>query len=113
MTEQPTKNRFTFRTLVLLLLPIVALAGVIFLFLSTGGGLDFQSAAPIEDLTIERYELSPGHIDIYVRNSGPETLTIAQAIINEAVWPVEVYARCDHSPSRAGHYSTWNTLVLR
>jgi zinc transporter ZupT len=90
MTEQPTKTRFTFRTLILLLLPIVALAGVIFLFLSTGGGLNFQSAAPIEDLTIERYMLEPGHIDIYVRNSGPETLTIAQALINEAVWPFEV-----------------------
>jgi len=90
MTEQTTKNRTSFRTLVLLLVPIVALAGVIFLFLSTGGGLDFQSAAPIEDLTIERYELSPGHIDIYVRNSGPEELTLAQAIINEAIWPIEV-----------------------
>jgi len=90
MTEQTTKSRFTFRTLVLLLLPIVALVGVIFLFLSTGGGLDFQSVAPIEDLTVERYELSPGHIDIYVRNSGPEDLTLAQAIINEAIWPIEV-----------------------
>jgi zinc transporter ZupT len=90
MAEQTTKPRFSIRTLVLLLLPIVALAGVIFLFLSTGGGLDFQSAAPIEDLTIERYELSPGRIDVYVRNSGPEELTLAQAVINEAVWPIQV-----------------------
>jgi zinc transporter ZupT len=90
MTEQPTKPRFSIRILVLLLIPIIALAGVIFLFLSTGGGLDFQSAAPIEDLTIERYKLSPGRIDVYVRNSGPEELTLAQAVINEAVWPIEV-----------------------
>ncbi len=90
MTERTTKNRFSFRTLVLLLLPIVALAGVIFLFLSTGGGLDFQSAAPIEDLTVERYALSPNHIEIHVRNSGPQPLTVSTAIINEAVWPIEV-----------------------
>ncbi|MGB7875109.1 MAG: hypothetical protein WBL25_12055 [Anaerolineales bacterium] len=90
MTENQTTNRFSFRTLILLLLPIVLLAGVIFLFLSTGGGLDLRSAAPIEDLTIERYELSPNHIDIYVRNSGPEDLTISTIIINEAVWPIEV-----------------------
>jgi zinc transporter ZupT len=90
MTEQTTKPRFSIRTLVLLLIPIVALAGVIFLFLSTGGGLEFPSAAPIEDLTIERYELSPGRIDVYVRNSGPDQLTLAQAVINEAVWPFEV-----------------------
>jgi len=90
MADKQTTNRFTFRTLILLLLPIILLAGVIFLFLNTGGGLDFRSAAPVEDLTIERYELSPNHIDIYVRNSGPETLTISSIIINDAVWPFEV-----------------------
>ncbi len=89
MTEKQT-NRFSFRTLILLLLPVILLAGVIFLFLSTGGGLNLQSAAPIEDLTIERYELSPNHIDIYIRNSGPEELTISTLIINDAVWPFEV-----------------------
>jgi zinc transporter ZupT len=90
MTQHTTKTRFSLRTFILLLLPILALAGVIFLFLSTGGGLDLQSAAPIEDLTVERYELSPGRIDIYVRNSGPEELTISTVIINDAVWPFAV-----------------------
>lgn len=90
MKEETNKTRFSLRTLALLLFPIVALAGVISLFLNTGGGLDFRSAAPIEDLTVERYELSPSQIDITVRNSGPEELTIAQAVINEAVWPIEV-----------------------
>ena len=89
MNEKQTK-RFSFRTLILLLLPVILLAGVIFLFLSTGGGLDLQSAAPIEDLTIERYELSPNHIDLYVRNSGPEELTLSTVIINDAVWPFKV-----------------------
>ncbi|MBN1449760.1 MAG: hypothetical protein JW963_02000 [Anaerolineales bacterium] len=90
MTQHTTKTRFSLRTFVLLLIPILALVGVIFLFLSTGGGLDLQSAAPVEDLSIERYELQPGSIDLYVRNSGPGELTLAQAIINEAVWPFEV-----------------------
>lgn len=90
MTQHTTKTRFSLRTFILLLLPILALAGVIFLFLSTGGGLDLQSAAPIEDLTVERHELSPGRIDIYVRNSGPEKLTISTVIINDAVWPFAV-----------------------
>ena len=50
MTQQPTKpTRFTFRTLILLLVPIILLVGVIALFLSTGGGLDLQSAAPVEE----------------------------------------------------------------
>ncbi|MCJ7703511.1 MAG: hypothetical protein MUO62_18165, partial [Anaerolineales bacterium] len=89
MTEQIT-NRFTMRTFGLLILPIILLAGVIYLFINTGGGLDLQSAAPIEDLTIERYTLSPTNIEIFIRNSGPEPLTISTLIINDAVWPFMV-----------------------
>jgi zinc transporter ZupT len=74
-------------TAILLILPLILLGGVIALFLSTGGGLQLSSPAPVEDLTIERSVLSPGHIEIHVRNSGPEDLTIAQAIISDAVWP--------------------------
>jgi zinc transporter, ZIP family len=88
MTEQTT-NRFSIRTFGLFLLPIILLAGVIFLFLNTGG-LDLQSAAPIEDLTIERYVLSPTNIEIIVRNAGPEPLTLSTLIINDAVWPFSV-----------------------
>jgi len=89
VTEQKT-NRFTIRTFGLLLLPIILLVGVIFLFLNTGGGLDLKSAAPVEDLTIERYTLSPTKIEIFVRNAGPEPLTISTLIINDAVWPFTV-----------------------
>jgi zinc transporter ZupT len=89
MTKQTTP-RFTIRIAGLLLLPLLLLAGVILLFLSTGGGLNLQSAAPVEDLTIERYKLSPIKIEIYVRNAGPEPLTISTLIINDAVWPFSV-----------------------
>jgi zinc transporter, ZIP family len=81
---------FTFRTLILLLVPIILLAGVIALFLSTGGGLDLESAAPVEDLSIERYTLKRNLIELHVRNTGPEELTIAQLAINEAIMPFTV-----------------------
>ena len=93
MTDQPqvkTENRFTFWTFVLLLLPILLLAGVILLFLNTGGGLDLRAPAPIENLTVERYHLEPGHIELHVQNTGPEAMTIASVIINDAVMPFEV-----------------------
>jgi zinc transporter ZupT len=90
MTQKSTTNRFTFRTFVLLLLPIILLAGVIALFLSTGGGLDLTSPAPVETLNIERYHLEPNMIELQVRNTGPEELTIASVIINEAVMPFQV-----------------------
>jgi zinc transporter ZupT len=63
---------------------------VIVLFLSTGGGLNLAPPAPVEDLAIERTVLRPGQIEITVRNTGPEELTIAQVIVNDAVWPYTV-----------------------
>ena len=90
MTQTPS-TRFTFRTFVLLLVPIILLAGVIALFLSTGGGLNLDSAAPVENLDIERYVLKQGGIELQVRNTGPEELTIAQVIVNDAVMPFEVH----------------------
>lgn len=86
-TSSPTTPRFTFRTLILLLIPIVLLAGVIALFLRTGGGLDLDLAAPVEGLDIERYVLQRGGIDLYIRNTSPEEITIAQIVINSAVMP--------------------------
>lgn len=80
------EKRFYFSTAVLLILPLAALAGVIWLFLKTGGGLDLAAPAPVEALTIERTVLKPGQIEVYVRNSSPEDVTIAQAIINDAAW---------------------------
>ena len=90
-----TTKRFTFRTLILLLIPIILLAGVIALFLTTGGGLDLNSPAPVEELNIERYHLEPNHVELNVRNTGPNELTIATVIINDAVMPFKV----DPSPN--------------
>jgi zinc transporter ZupT len=96
MTEQTfsskTKtNRFTLRTFALLLLPIILLGGVIALFLATGGGLNLESPVPIENLDIERYHLEPNLVELHIRNTGPEELTIASVIINDSVMPFEVH----------------------
>ena len=91
MTQQPSQpSRFTFRTLILLLIPIILLIGVIALFLSTGGGLDLQAAAPVEELTIERYTLERNEIELHVRNTGPEEINVAQVVINEAIMPFTI-----------------------
>ena len=78
-------------TAALLVLPLIALGFVIALFVSTGGGLKLEAPAPVEALTIERTTLKPDSIDILVRNAGPNDLTIAQVVINDAVWPFTVH----------------------
>jgi len=91
MTQQPTQTpRFTFRTFILLLLPILLLAGVIALFLSTGGGLNLDSAAPVEGLDVERYNLTQNVIELHVRNTGPEEINVAQVVVNEAIMPFTI-----------------------
>jgi hypothetical protein len=89
-TPQPVTKRFTLQTLILLLIPVLLLVGVIVLFLSTGGGLDLEAPVPVENLTVERYHLEPDMIELQVQNTGPEELTIASVIINEAVMPFTV-----------------------
>jgi zinc transporter ZupT len=91
-TDQPAQPpaRFTFKTFLLLLIPVIALVAVIGLFLSTGGGLQLKSAAPVEVLDIQRYLLTRNGIELQVRNTGPGELTIAQVIVNDAVIPFTV-----------------------
>lgn len=81
------KQSFSLTTALLLILPLILLGAVIVLFLNTGGGLQLTAPAPIEALAIERTVLKPGRIDLEVRNSGPETVTIAQAFVNDGIWP--------------------------
>ena len=89
-TSQPTARRFTFQTLLLLLIPVILLIGVIVLFLSTGGRLGLEAPVPVENLAIERYHLEPNMVELHVQNTGPEDLTVATVIINEAVMPFTV-----------------------
>jgi zinc transporter ZupT len=91
MNDPTTKaRRFGLLTALLLILPLVLLGGVIALFLRTGGGLQLSTPVPVEALTVERTILRPGEIELLVRNAGPRDLTIAQVIINDAVWPMTI-----------------------
>jgi zinc transporter, ZIP family len=64
------------------------LAGVIALFLySKGAGLNVTPAAPIETVQFGRTILRPGQIELHLRNTSPQSITLAQVAINEALWP--------------------------
>ena len=76
------------RTLALLLAPLLLLGGVIALFVRTSGaGLNVAPAAPIETVQFGRTVLRPGQIELHLRNTSPEPVTIAQVNINDAIWP--------------------------
>ena len=85
-SKKPSLN-----TLVLLLVPVLLLAGVIALFVFTrGAGLNVAPAAPIETLQFERTILRPGQIELHLRNTSPQEISIAQININDALWPYTI-----------------------
>ena len=72
------------------LMPLVLLIGVLAWVLINGAGIEKDPAAPIEVLNIERIKVINGGFELSVSNTGPETLTISQVIVNDSVWNFSV-----------------------
>jgi len=72
-------------------LPLVLLAALAVVVTGTGV-LDFlrDGAPPVEELSFERVTLTPGHIRVEVVNGGPDPVTVAQVMIDEAFWTFEI-----------------------
>ncbi len=70
---------------VLGLIPLVLIMAAIGAFAVLGGpGLGERRGPPAEELAVERTTLTPGVIELTVRNDGPDPVTIAQAVVNDA-----------------------------
>jgi ZIP family zinc transporter len=69
------------------LFPLLLLAGLVTLFYVVGPAGVFRAAfPPIEELTIERFELRPNEVLVHVVNGGPQAVTVAQVMVDEAYW---------------------------
>ncbi|MBI4213242.1 MAG: hypothetical protein HY534_02955, partial [Chloroflexi bacterium] len=77
-------------TALLFLLPLALLGTIIAIFAATNAGLELEPPAPINVLDVERTVISAEGFHLQVRNVGPQELTIAQVIVNDAVWPALV-----------------------
>lgn len=67
------------------LIPLGLIAGAIAIFALLGApGLGDRNGVPVEDLVVERTELTPGQIDLSIRNDGPDPVDIAQVSVNDA-----------------------------
>ena len=90
-TTPATSGKSSVRTLTLFLVPILLLAGVIALFITTNGaGLNVEPAVPIETVQFGRTILRPEQIELHLRNTSPQDVTIAQVNINDAIWPFDI-----------------------
>jgi len=70
---------------VLGLVPVLLIAGGIALFAALDApGLGERRGPPAEELAVERTVLSPGEIALTVRNDGPDAVSVAQVVVNDA-----------------------------
>jgi zinc transporter, ZIP family len=70
------------------LAPLVLLAALVAVFLRLGPlGVLRQSFPPVEELTVERIRLPQfGVMEVEVVNGGPEPVTVAQVMVDDANW---------------------------
>ena len=86
--QEPQPPRGRVRTWTLGLAPLGLLAALVAAFLFFDPAAPLRTAfPPVEDLTIERVVLpEPGLMEIHVVNGGPEPVTVAQVMVDEAYW---------------------------
>lgn len=72
-------------------LPLFLLALLLILFVILNPMKNLTgNQPPVEDLSVERVVLNDGGIVIHVINAGPETVTIAQVLVDEAFWSFSI-----------------------
>jgi len=71
----------------LALIPLLLLGLVLSYVVATGGGLSELAGPPVEQVKVTRITLpQPGSILIDLVNDGPQAVTIAQVIVDDAYW---------------------------
>ena len=71
-------------------IPIVVLSGMIVFLFGPGQSFLLNSVNPLPEITIERIEFQDGKIIAFLRNTGPTTVIIAQADINDRIQPAAI-----------------------
>jgi len=70
---------------VLGLVPLLLIFAAVGAFVALGApGVAERRGPPVEELSVERTKLTPGTIELTVRNDGPDAVSVAQVIVNDA-----------------------------
>jgi zinc transporter ZupT len=71
----------------MVVLPLVLLAGLIALFATTNPiNVATADLPPIEDLTVERINVTATGFEVHVVNGGPDPVVISQVLVDDAYW---------------------------
>jgi zinc transporter ZupT len=91
VTHEPAAAAVTTRVWLLALVPLALLAALVALIVRTGPAetLRGEDVPPVERLAIDRAVLTSDGIVLHVLNDGPDPVTIAQVIVDDAYWAFE------------------------
>ena len=72
------------------LAPVLVIAALLVAFVKLDPIGSLREVPPVEALAIERTTLTDDHIELRLRNDGPDTVTIAQLLVDDAYTPFEI-----------------------
>lgn len=80
------------------LIPLLLLISVVAWVMINGSGIEKDPAAPIEVLNIERIKTTNNGFELSISNTGPESITLSQVIVDDSLWnftvsPSETFKR--------------------
>ncbi len=99
-------------SLFLAITPLIILAGMIYFLSSPYGQNLINTGVPLPEVTIEKVEFHENQVVAFIRNTGPEEVTISQADINDriqsaAIEPSQVLPRLSEAKVIIPFF--WNT----
>ena len=103
--EKATKGEqdSRFRIWLSALMPLILLGILLLLFVKFGPlGVFKSTVAPIENIFIQKVSFSPEHITVDVFNDGPESVAIAQVMVNDAYWKFDMQPSNKLEPLQKG-----------
>jgi len=84
-------HKISKRTILFGVIPFIVIGAMIVLLLNSSGILFQSSIKPLPEISIEKVEfLDNNMIVAFVRNTGPSEITIAQADVNDRIYPAAV-----------------------
>lgn len=91
--KAPTSPTARVPTWVSAVAPLVLLAAVVGVFLVGNPIPSLRDVPPAEEVAVERTVLTDHQLVLKLRNAGPDPVTIAQVLVNEAYWDHELADR--------------------
>jgi zinc transporter ZupT len=83
----PQKSIFRLPTWLTILLPLVLLAALILLFINTNPiQVTSQNLPPVENLNIQRINVTKTGFELHITNAGPDPVEISQVFVDDAYW---------------------------